>query len=127
MMSTAHTISSTSTKPAAKIELERYDYAQLFTGNAYQTAYFLHMVYGFTLVAYAGLETGMRSQTSYALVQGDTRLMVTTPLDPSSPMAHEVRIHGDAVGEVAFTVRDAAEAFNLALLRGACPVAEPVT
>jgi 4-hydroxyphenylpyruvate dioxygenase len=40
-------------------------------------------------------------------------------------MADEIRSHGDAVKEIAFTVKDAAETFHQALLAGAYPVAEP--
>ncbi|HEY6352150.1 MAG TPA: 4-hydroxyphenylpyruvate dioxygenase [Candidatus Angelobacter sp.] len=116
---------STPKKPA--VELKNYDYVQLYVGNAYQSMQFFRTVWGFVPVAYAGLETGMRNHISYVLAQGNVRLVVTSPLDPSSRMAHDVRLHGDAVREVAFTVRDSAEVFNAALLRGACPIAEPAT
>lgn len=111
----------------SKVHLEKYDYIQLYVGNAYQSMQFFRKVWGFVPVAYSGLETGVRNQMSYVLAQGNIRLVVTSPLDPSSPMAHDVRLHGDAVKEIAFTVRDSAEVFNLALLRGACPVVEPTT
>jgi 4-hydroxyphenylpyruvate dioxygenase len=40
-------------------------------------------------------------------------------------MANDIRVHGDAVSEIAFTVEDAGEMFHRALLAGACPVMEP--
>jgi 4-hydroxyphenylpyruvate dioxygenase len=110
-----------------KIELEGYDYVRLLVGNAYQVAHFLCTVYGFRPIAYSGLETGNGHDISYALAQGDVRLVVTSPLDPSSPMADAVKLHGDSVTEIAFTVRDAEEVFNLALLRGGSAVEEPFT
>lgn len=108
-----------------EIQLEGYDYVRLYVGNAYQAMHFLRGLFGFTPIAYSGLETGTRNQISYVLGQGSTRLVVTSPLDPSSPMAEEIKVHGDAVKEIAFTVKDAGEAFHQAVLGGACPVAEP--
>lgn len=124
-MSAATTLQSPMPVRQSKVELEKFDYVQLYVGNAYQSMQFFRSVYGFTPIAYSGLETGVRSHTSYVLAQGNARLIVTSPLEPSSLLAHEVRLHGDAVKEVAFTVHDAAETFNTALLHGACPVMEP--
>jgi 4-hydroxyphenylpyruvate dioxygenase len=107
------------------MKLERYDYIQLYVGNAYQAMQFFRNVYGFSVIGYAGLETGKRSHVSYALALGDMRLVVTSPLDPDSSMSEAVRIHGDSVREIAFRVDNVEEAFNLALLRGALPVSEP--
>lgn len=109
-----------------EVQLEGYDYVRLNVGNAYQTMHFLRSLFGFTPIAYSGLETGARDQVSYVLGQGSIRVVVTSPLDPSGPTAEEIKIHGDAVKEIAFTVKDAAGAFHQALLGGANPVAEPI-
>ena len=37
--------------------------------------------FGFSQIAYAGLETGQRDRASYALEQGKARLMLTSPLE----------------------------------------------
>ena len=110
----------------SEVQLEGYDYVRLNVGNAYQTMHFLRNSFGFTPVAYSGLETGARDQVSYVLGQGSIRVIVTSPLDPSGSIAEEIKVHGDAVKEIAFTVKDAAQAFHQALLSGACPVAEPL-
>jgi 4-hydroxyphenylpyruvate dioxygenase len=110
---------------STKVQLDGYDYLHLYVGNAYQAMHFLRTMFGFTPLAYAGLETGVRDHISYVLGQGPIRLIVSSPVDHSSPMADEIRSHGDAVKEIAFTVKDAAETYHQALLAGAYPVAEP--
>jgi 4-hydroxyphenylpyruvate dioxygenase len=108
-----------------KMEIENVDHVQLLVGNAFQAMHFLHSRFGFTPVAYQGLETGHRDHISYAVVQGDTRIVVTSSTNPSNSIAHEVRLHGDGVKDIAFGVKDAEHCFHLALLRGAYPVQEP--
>ena len=108
-----------------KVQLDGYDYLHLYVGNAYQAMHFLRTMFGFTPLAYSGLETGVRDHISYVLGHGPIRLIVSSSVDHSGPMAEEVRLHGDAVKEIGFTVKDAAETFHQALLCGALPVAEP--
>jgi 4-hydroxyphenylpyruvate dioxygenase len=110
----------------SKVQMEGYDYLHLYVGNAYQSMHFLRTLFGFTPLAYAGLETGARDHVSYVLGQGVIRIIVSSPVDPSSSIANEVRLHGDALKEIAFTVKDAAGAFHYALMGGASAVAEPV-
>jgi 4-hydroxyphenylpyruvate dioxygenase len=114
-----------SSNRAARIQLQTYHHIQLYVGNAYQAMQFFRRFFGFSAVAYAGLETGSRNRVSYALTQGDIRLVLTSPLDPAGPMANEIRMHGDSVKDIAFSVSDVDKVFNSALLRGAVPLAEP--
>ncbi len=100
------------------------DSIELFVGNARQTAAALRRL-GFTLAAYAGLETGLKDRTSWVLRQGEVRLVITGALDADSPVAAHVHEHGDGVAAVSFTVPDAAAAFERALSAGAAEVAEP--
>jgi 4-hydroxyphenylpyruvate dioxygenase len=120
----AATVCEESSSP--KMQLDGYDYLHLYVGNAYQAMHFLRTMFGFTPLAYSGLETGARDRVSYVLGQGPIRIIVTSPVDHSGPMADEIRLHGDAVKEIAFTVPNAVETFHHALLGGAYPVAEPV-
>ena len=50
--------------------LNGIDHLELWVGNAAQAAYFLTRAYGFSEVAYAGLETGARDRTSHVLESG---------------------------------------------------------
>jgi 4-hydroxyphenylpyruvate dioxygenase len=116
-----------STDRSNRLILDGFDYIQLYVGNAFQTMRFLCTTFGFDPVAYSGLETGCRDHVSYAVKQGNIRILITSVLDPTNSIGEEVKIHGDAVKEIAFTVPDAAEAFHLALSRGAIGVADPST
>lgn len=110
-----------------KLILAGFDHIQLYVGNAFQTMRFLCTTFGFERIGYSGLETGLRDRVSYVVRQGNILILVTSSLDPASRIAEEVRIHGDAVGEIAFRVPDASEAFHLTVSRGARGVTEPVT
>jgi len=113
------------TATAGAVEIEGIDHIELYVGNAFQAAHFYRTAFGFTPIAYAGLETGAAGRTSYVMEQGKVRLVLTGGLDPEGPVAQHARIHGDGVRDVAFTVPDAAAAFELAVARGARPVREP--
>jgi len=111
----------------SKAQLKCFDYLQLAVGNAYQSMHLLRVLFGFSPRAYLGLETGEREKLSYVLTQGNINLLVTSAIEASAPLAAEVKVHGDAINDMAFTVDDAAEAFHQALLGGASAVAEPAT
>src|SRR6266567_1491561 len=77
--------------------IQNFDYLEFYVGNAKQAAYYYSNAWGFTPIAYAGLETGVRDRTSYALEQGNVRLVVTSPLGPEGEIAEHVKLHGDTV------------------------------
>lgn len=107
------------------LQLKGIDYVEFYVGNARQAAHFYRTAFGFKPIAYAGLETGVRDRTSYVLEQRNIRLVVTGTLDPDNAIADHVRLHGDGVKDIAFTVDDAARAFEETVKRGARPVLEP--
>jgi 4-hydroxyphenylpyruvate dioxygenase len=107
------------------VRLDGIDHVELYVGNAYQAAHFYRAMFGFRPVARAGLETGMRDRLSVVMEQGDIRLVLTSGLEPDSPIARHAALHGDGVKDVAFRVDDVAGAFETAVRRGARPVAEP--
>lgn len=49
--------------------IRRIDHVRFFVSNAKQAAYFYRTMFGFDVVAYAGLETGVRHESSYVLQQ----------------------------------------------------------
>jgi 4-hydroxyphenylpyruvate dioxygenase len=101
------------------------DYVEFYVGNAYQAAHFYCATFGFTPIAYAGLETGLRDRVSFILKQQDIRFVLTSPLDPDGPIARHVHLHGDAIKDIAFGVEDAEQTFQEAVRRGAQCVSEP--
>ncbi len=100
------------------LPLKAIHHVELLVGNAKQAAYFYRHAFGFSQLAYAGPETGLKDQASYVLYQGDIRLVVSTPLSPDDPMADHLRRHGDGVLDIAFLVDDVDSAYAEAVKRG---------
>jgi len=107
------------------LQLNGIDYVEFYVGNARQAAQYYRTAFGFAPVAYAGLETGVRDRTSFVLEQRHIRLVLTGALAPDTDVAEHVRLHGDGVKDIAFTVDDAARAWAETTERGARSVLEP--
>jgi 4-hydroxyphenylpyruvate dioxygenase len=121
---TATTASESTTDPR-DLPIKGYDAIEFWVGNAKQSAHYYRTAFGFKLVGYAGPETGVRDRASYVLQQRAIRFVLTTGLTPDHEVVQHQRLHGDGVRDVAFRVPDAAEAFELALERGATAFHEP--
>ncbi|HMX03288.1 MAG TPA: 4-hydroxyphenylpyruvate dioxygenase [Chitinophagales bacterium] len=107
------------------LPLNGTDHIEFYVGNAKQSAYYYQSAWGYELVAYAGLETGVKDRASYVLQQGKIRLVLTTSFDPSSEISEHVRKHGDGVKVLALWVDDAAKSYAETTKRGAIGVMEP--
>jgi 4-hydroxyphenylpyruvate dioxygenase len=101
------------------------DYLEFYVGNVRHSAHFYATAFGFTPVAYAGLETGKRDLVSYILKRNNIRLILTGAVHFEGPVAEHVHLHGDGVKDIAFRVSDASSSFHEALQRGARSVLEP--
>src|SRR5713101_3111014 len=118
------------TKTSQKVEkdflpINGTDYIEFYVGNAKQTSQYYRSGFGFKLVAYAGLETGVRDRASYVLQQDKVRFVLTTPLVPDHPISEHIRLHGDGVRDIALWVDDAESAYRETTKRGAKGVMEP--
>lgn len=109
------------------LPLNGTDYVEFYVGNAKQSAYYYQTAWGYELVAYAGLETGVKDRASYVLQQGKVRLVLTTSLDPNSEITKHVAKHGDGVKVLALWVDDAEKSFNETVKRGAKSFSAPQT
>src|SRR5258707_1276923 len=107
------------------LKLKKIHHVELYAGNARQSAYFYRKAFGFSQLAYSGLETGNRASASYVLSQGKIRFVITSPLGPDHPAAEHIRKHGDGVVDIALQVDDADFAFAEAVRRGAKPAIDP--
>ena len=107
------------------LPLKGIDHVEFWVGNAKQAAAYYRTLWGFTPVAYAGLETGVRDRASYVLVQNDIRFVFTAPLTDTGELAEHVRRHGDGVHDIAFAVDDVASAWRETTQRGAVSALEP--
>jgi 4-hydroxyphenylpyruvate dioxygenase len=105
--------------------LHGIDHVELWVGNAAQASYYFKHAFGFTEVAYRGLETGLRDRTSHVLAQGDIRLVLTGTLRAATEVAEHHRRHGDGVKVIALSVPDVEHAYREATKRGARGLSEP--
>ena len=94
------------------LPLQGIDHVEFWVGNARQAAAYYRALWGFTPVAFAGLETGDRLRASYVMRQHDITFVLTVPLTPDGEIAEHVRAHGDGVRDIAFAVDDAAAAWR---------------
>ncbi len=107
------------------LPLKGIDHVEFWVSNAKQAAAYYRALWGFTPVAYAGLETGVRDRASYVMVQNDIRFVFTAPLTPDGELAEHVRKHGDGVHDIAFAVDDVTSAWQETTSRGARSALEP--
>ncbi len=105
--------------------LKKIHHVEFFVGNAKQAEFFYRNAFGFSRVAYAGLETGNRDATSYVLQQNRVNFILTTPLHADTYASEHLKLHGDGVRDIAFQVEDCDHAFNEAVKRGAKPFQTP--
>ncbi|HLG61736.1 MAG TPA: 4-hydroxyphenylpyruvate dioxygenase [Ktedonosporobacter sp.] len=113
--------------PEDFMPIQNFDYLEFYVGDAKQSAYYFSNAWGFTPIAYAGLETGVRDHSSYVLEQGNIRLVITSPLGPEGAMAEHIKLHGDGVKVIALRVEDAERAYREATSRGAHGAMEPTS
>src|SRR6516225_3720941 len=107
------------------VPLRRIDHVRFVVGNARQSAYFYRNAFGFDVVAYAGLETGVRHEAGYVLRQGEIKFVLASPLRADHPENPRLITHGDGVQDIALEVDDVTAAYRMAIERGAVGVAGP--
>jgi 4-hydroxyphenylpyruvate dioxygenase len=107
------------------LPIKGIDYVEFWVGNARQAANYYRALWGFTPVAFSGLETKVRDRASYVMVQNDIRFVFTAPLTPHGEIAEHVRKHGDGVHDIAFAVDDVESAWRETTSRGARSYQEP--
>jgi 4-hydroxyphenylpyruvate dioxygenase len=106
------------TEEADFLQIKSIDHVHLYVGNAKQAMYYWWKGFGFTPVAYSGLETGNRESASYVLQSGQIRLVVSAPYSPSSPLAGHHMLHGDGAKVIALEVDDVESAWRETTARG---------
>jgi 4-hydroxyphenylpyruvate dioxygenase len=105
--------------------LHGIDHVELWVGNAAQASFYFREAFGFTEVAFAGLETGLRDRVSHVLAQGAVRLVLTGTLRSGTEIADHCVRHGDGVKVISLAVPDVDHAYREATARGAAGLAEP--
>lgn len=125
MPQTQTTAPQTGARTADPLRLIDVDHVHLYVGNAKQAAFFYAYCFGFEIEQVSDLTTGSRASASYVLTQGNIRLLLTSGLTADHPASREVVRYGDGIKDIAFTVDDAAAAFEKAVANGAQPDYEP--
>ena len=95
------------------------DYLEFYVSNAKQAAHFYKSAFGFSSLAYRGLETGSKDTESYVVVQDKIRLVLTSPLRSGTAVGQHIDKHGDGVKVTALWVDDATYAYETAMKKGA--------
>src|SRR5438270_13525162 len=120
---------TTTTKDAAASQVKDFmplhgiDHVELWVGNAAQASYYFQHAFGFTEVAYSGLETGVRDRVSHVLKQGEILLVLTGTLRSGTDVVQHHLRHGDGVKVIALSVPDVDHAYREAVKRGATSLA----
>lgn len=111
------------------IKIKKVHHVEFYVGNAKQADFYYRQAFGFSRLAYAGLETGWRDRASYAMGQGRATVVLTSPygVEGGGEIGEHIRKHGDGVKDIVLEVDDAEEAFALAVSRGAEPAYAPRT
>lgn len=107
------------------LPLRAVKHVELYCGNAKQSAYFYRVAMGFSLVAYAGPETGVRDKVTYVLQQDRITLLLTTPIVKDSPITSFLSMHGDGVRDVAMETTDAEFCYAYTTGKGAKSILAP--
>jgi 4-hydroxyphenylpyruvate dioxygenase len=98
----------------------------LWVSNAKQAASYYVTRFGFTEIAYRGLETGDREYCSHVLRQDKIFIILKAPLNPDEKVINEhLAKHGDGVKDVAFTCENVQAVFDYAMKNGAEVVKAP--
>ena len=107
------------------LPLEGTDYVEFYVGNAKQAAHYYMSAFGFQALAYAGPETGVKDEASYAVRQHKLTFVLTTPLRTDNTIADHIYKHGDGVKALSLRVQDATKAWEETTRRGAKSYMEP--
>src|SRR5260221_11949616 len=94
--------------------LRRIDHVRFFVGNARQSAYFYRNAFGFDVVAYEGLETGVKHEAGYVLRQGEITFVLTSSLRTNDPANMRLTYYADGVKNIALEVSAVKPAFATA-------------
>jgi 4-hydroxymandelate synthase len=101
------------------------DYVEFYVSDIERNLDWLVGGYGFTVRA-EDPDGGTGEVRSVCVTQGGIDLVLTEPVESDHPATAYVERHDDGVGNIGLRVRDAAAAYEAAVLGGARPVSPPV-
>jgi len=106
-----------------------FNHIVFWVGNAKITASYYTSRMGFKYLAYRGLETQERTIASHVISNGKAIFEFQSAYEPndSAGIGEHIKVHGDGVRDVAFSVDDATGIWKKAVERGAVSIKEPTT
>ena len=100
------------------LQIKAIDHVHFYVGNARHAMFYWWKAYGFTPVAYSGLETGNRDFASYVLQSGQARFVVSAAYTPTNEISAHHMVHGDGVKVIALEVDNVEQAWKETTSRG---------
>lgn len=105
-----------------------FHHCRFYVGNAKQAASYYVTRFGFSPIAYEGLETGNREFATHVVGNGKALLAFTTALSNETPnqidFNRRLSLHGDGVKDIFVNIDNVTKAFQIAKERGAKVVQE---
>jgi 4-hydroxyphenylpyruvate dioxygenase len=100
-------------------------HVEMYVANDHQASHFYRTVLGFTTLGRVPRENGHADRRTTAIQRGDVRVLLTAPLTASCEVAEHLRVHGEGIKDIAFSVSDVDAVFERAVARGAAPLMPP--
>lgn len=107
------------------LSLNGIDHIEIYVFNAFQAANFYRAAFGFTIIAYAGPETGSQDKISYLLRQGSISLIISSSIKENSSILKHVIDHDESVKDIAFKVNNVNKIYEEVMKNGAKSILEP--
>lgn len=114
------------TERSAVFDDIQVDHVEFFVADSDSAAKHYTRGYGFSTYGAARSSIGSAETRSVAVGRNNIRLVLSQVISGEHRAAGYVRRHGDGVADIAMTVPDATAAYDVAVARGARPIATPV-
>ena len=79
--------------------LKKIHHVEFYVGNAKQAEFYYRKAFGFSRLAYSGLETGNRETASYVVRQSRAAFVLTTPLSGEHAASEHIRHSKRLIGQ----------------------------
>lgn len=86
------------------MELKNIEFVEFYVGNAYLTSAYYQQILGFQLFATKERNFINKDISSYVLIQGNIKIVLTSSLNKNDDISTHVLNHGDSVKRVAFGI-----------------------
>ena len=96
--------------PSTRNFIKDFHHIKLFTGSANATKDLFINKLNFKLHSFSGPETGNKETLNYLLINGNMKIIITTPLGNETytqrTMNNFLSKHGDGIGDITFLTND---------------------